>query len=44
MLIKKYQIQVVQLLTATALNTKLSKVGNKILDHAKYITTQKLTS
>ena len=27
-------------MTTTALNTKISKVENKILDHAKYVTTQ----
>ena len=27
-------------MTATALNTKISKVENKILDHAEYVTTQ----
>ena len=27
-------------MTRTVLNTKISEVENKILDHAKYITTQ----
>ena len=27
-------------MTTTVLNTEISEVGNKILDHAKYVTTQ----
>ena len=37
----KYQIAVSSLVTATVLNTKIEEVENKILCHAKYITTQK---
>ena len=31
------------LVTATLLNTKIGEVYNKILDHVKYITTQKFS-
>ena len=37
----KYQILVSSLVTAAVFNTKIEEVENKILCHAKHITTQK---